>query len=290
MKKLALLLAASTLVACSSDETGTVTFTTWGEEYIEDGIPAGEGGFVDGWSIKYEKFLVAFAQIQVADGSGDVGAAAEQSFIVDNVQPGRKELVTFTDLEAKAWDRVSYQIKPPTDDATLVSATSKDLKILLDGGYSLYIEATATKADVTKTFAFGFQNAIQYSECQAAENGKETPGILVTNGSDETIELTTHGDHFFYDRLQGSAGANIETSLRFETIAKTDANDDGVLTVEELEVPVAELELPPGEDFVELYDPSGLPADNMLEFMTGLARTVGHFRGEGECTVSQVED
>lgn len=284
MKKLALLLAAAHLIACSSEETGTATFTTWGEEYIEEGIPAGgDGGFVDGWSIKYDKFLVAFANIEVADASGDVAGRAEQSFVVDNTRPGRKKLVTFADVEAKAWDRVSYQIKPPTEDATLVSATSKDLQILRDGGYSIYIEATATKGDVTKTYALGFENATQYKECQAEEDGKETLGIVVTNGSEDTSELTTHGDHFYYDRLQGSAGANIETSLRFETIAKADDDGDGngVITAEELENEPLD---------VELYDPSGLPASNMLEFMSGLSRTVGHFRGEGECTVESVED
>lgn len=283
MKKLALLFAASTLFACSSEETGTATFTTWGEEYIEEGIPAGDGGFVDGWSVKYQKFLVAFANIKVADASGDVGGSVEQSFVVDNTQPGRKQLTTFRDLEAKAWDRVSYQIKLPDKDAMLISATSKDLKILLDGEYSIYIEATATKKDVTKTYALGFKTATQYLECQAEENGKETLGIVVTNGSEDTSELTTHGDHFYYDRLQGSAGANIETSLRFDTIAKADddGDGDGIITAEELEAEPLD---------VELYDPSGLPASNMLQFMSGLARTVGHFRGEGECTVEAVED
>ncbi|HEX2671066.1 MAG TPA: hypothetical protein VHM25_09360, partial [Polyangiaceae bacterium] len=147
MKELTLLLSTC-LFACSSEETGSSTFTTWGEEYIEEGIPAGEDGFVDGWSVKYDKFLVAFANIQVADANGDVGGSAEQSFVVDNVQAGRKKLVSFADIEAKAWDRVSYQINPPAADATLVSATSKDLKILRDGGYSIYIEGTASKGGV----------------------------------------------------------------------------------------------------------------------------------------------
>lgn len=280
MNKLALLLAASTLVACS-EEAGAVTFTTWGEDYIEEGIPAGDEGFVDGWSLKYEKFLVAFSHLQVADGRGDVGALEAQSFVVDNVKPGRKELARFADLEAKAWDSVSYRIEPPSTDATLVSATTEDLALLRQGGYSIYIEGTATKEEIQKTFALGFRNATQYSHCQAEQDGKLTVGVVVANGSEETLELTTHGDHFFYDRLQGSAGANIQTSLRFETIALADADDDGTLTAEELEAQPIDL---------ELYDPSGLPADNMLEFMTSLSRTVGHFRGEGECTWSQVED
>jgi len=280
MNKLALLLAASTLVACS-EETGAVTVTTWGEDYIEEGIPAGDEGFVDGWSLRSDKFLVAFSHLEVADGPGEVGGLEAQSFVVDNVKPGRKKLARFSELEAKAWDSVSYRIEPPSTDATLVSATAQDLALLRRGGYSIYIEGTATKESVQKTFALGFGNATQYSHCQAEQDGKTTLGVVVANGSEETLELTTHGDHFFYDRLQGSAGANIQTSLRFETIALADADDDGVLTAEELEAQPIDL---------ELYDPSGLPADNILEFMTSLSRTVGHFRGEGECTWSQVED
>jgi hypothetical protein len=280
MNEFALLLTASTLVACSG-ETGAASFTTWGEDYIEEGIPAGDEGFVDGWSLKYEKFLVAFSHLEIADGRGEVGGLEAQSFVVDNVKPGRKKLARFSDLEAKSWDSVRYRIEPPSADATLVSATAKDLALLRQGGYSIYIEGTATKQSVHKTFALGFRNATQYSHCQAEQDGKLTLGVVVANGSEETLELTTHGDHFFYDRLQGSAGANIQTSLRFETIALADADDDGALTAEELEAQPIDL---------ELYDPSGLPADNMLEFMTSLSRTVGHFRGEGECTWSQVED
>ena len=41
------------LCACGADDgTGTASFSTWGEEYIEREIPAdpsGEDGFVDGW-------------------------------------------------------------------------------------------------------------------------------------------------------------------------------------------------------------------------------------------------
>jgi hypothetical protein len=281
MKDSILLLSLLTTVACAPEETGTVSFTTWGEEYIEEEIPAGDGGFVDGWSLRYEKFLVAFSRIEVADASGRVGALAEQSFIVDNVSPGRKKLIGFDGIEAKAWDRVGYRIEPPARDATLVDATEADRARLQDGGYSLYVEATATKGEQRKTLAIGFETATQYSHCRAREDGKETDGIVVTNGSEDVTELTTHGDHFFYDRLQGSAGANVETSLRFESIAAADIDEDGEVTAEELA----------SEPFdVELYDPSGLPADSLLDFMTGLARTVGHFRGEGECQVGTAAD
>lgn len=282
MKASHLLLAAGLLLGCSSEETGTVTFTTWGEDYIESGIPAGDEGFVDGWSVEYDKFLVAFANLAIADAAGNVAVSSDEQFVVDNVQPGRKQLVSFGDLEAKAWPEVSYEIRPPTSAATLIRATSDDLELLVEGGYSLYVEGTANKGEVSKTFALGFSIATGYHDCRAETGGKQTAGIVVTSGSENVSELTTHGDHLFYDRLQGSAGTNLETSLRFEAIARADdeGDGDGAITAEELAAQ--------GLD-VTLYDPSGLPADDLLEFMTGLARSVGHFRGEGECSLAKLE-
>src|SRR5690606_6169038 len=46
------------LLGCGDDAgEGSVSVSVWGEEYIEVGIPAGE--FEDGWSVKYDRFLIA---------------------------------------------------------------------------------------------------------------------------------------------------------------------------------------------------------------------------------------
>jgi hypothetical protein len=64
-----LLLSSFGAVGCgSSDPTGSggegkLSFTTWGEEYVEEEIPVDSKavtGFVDGWTVKYSKFLVNF--------------------------------------------------------------------------------------------------------------------------------------------------------------------------------------------------------------------------------------
>lgn len=276
-------LAALLLLAgCDGIETGTATFTTWGEEYIEERIPAGEDGFVDGWSLKYDKFLVNFHQIQLAAANGEVAQTASEAFFVDNVVPGKKWLVSFDDVTAKSWQRVSFQIKPAVATATIVAGEQEDLDMMVEAGYSLYIQGSATNGEATKTFSLGFEAGTQYDRCHSQQNGKETVGIVLTDGVEVTSELTTHGDHLFYDRLQGSAGSNTETSLRFDTIAAADdhGDADGDVTLEELENQPID---------VKLYEPSGSPAANMRAFMTGLSRSVGHFRGEGECSMSDVE-
>ena len=64
-------------------------------------------------------------------------------------------------------------------------------------------------------------------------------------------------------------------------MAGADADDDGELTLDELDgVSMAKL--------VGVYDLSGFEARTLKEFVTNLARTVGHFRGEGECDIKQL--
>jgi hypothetical protein len=280
--------------ACSGDDPtasagrGTAKFTTWGEEYIEEGIgpdPAGAEGFTDGWSLKYAKFLVAFHAVTVADSTGTIGASMSGSRLVDNVRPGRKELVTFANLDARAWDKISYQIRPAAADTELVGgADPADLQMMVKNGYSIYVEGSATKSDgkgpaITKTFRWGFTTATQYLDCHAEEQGKDTAGIVVANGSTDTSELTTHGDHFFYDRLQEDPSSQVPTRLRFQEKADADANNDGEITLEELEA--ADID-------ATRYNPTPFAVTSLGGFVEALARTIGHYRGEGECSISKL--
>jgi hypothetical protein len=288
-KSLFIIVASALVAACGEDRAGTARFTTWGEDYIEQQIPAdpaGEAGFVDGWTLHYDKFLVAFHGIVVANDKGEIAAAMTGSRLVDNARPGKKDLVTFPGVDAAAWNRVSYQIKPAVAGADLVGATAADLDMMVAKGYSLYVEGSASKTDtggaaLKKTFHWGFSSATQYKECQqAAESGNPIQGIVVTSGGTDVSELTTHGDHLYYDRLKASPDPAVKTVLRFDEKAAADRDHDG-------EISLAELNATPID--VRKYDPSGFDAPTLGAFMTSLARTVGHFRGEGECSISEIK-
>lgn len=281
---------ALALPGCGGDPTGDAgtgdeKLTTWGEDYIENEIPAdptGEGGFVDGWRLHYDKFLVVHAAFTVADASGALAASLDRPRMTDNTKPGRKVLATFTGLEAKAYENVSYAIAPATADAVIVTGTADDLAAMVKGGFSLYVEGSAEKGATRKTFHWGFATATRYAGCHVEEDGKDTLGVVVTRGSTDTTELTTHGDHFFYDRLQSSPDPAIKTSLRFAEKAAADdppnGDGDGEITLEELDRALID---------VRTYDPSGFDAPTLGAFVRALARTVGHYRGEGECTIGR---
>jgi hypothetical protein len=284
-----LVLAAAALGACGDPGSGTAKFTTWGEDYVEKGIPAdptGQAGFVDGWTLHYDKFLVAFHAITVANDEGDTGAVMTGSRLVDNTRPGKKELVAFANLGAVAWNRVSYQIKPALPDSELIGATAEDRAMMVAAGDSIYVAGSASKtgpdgATTSKTFHWGFASATQYRDCQQAErSGHAIEGIVVTAGGTDISELTTHGDHLYYDRLRASPDPAVPTVLRFDEKAAADRNGDGEITLDELRSTPID---------VRRYDPSGFDAPTLGAFMTALARTIGHFRGEGECTISEVK-
>ena len=80
-------------VACS-DQPGTITATVYGEEFIEEGIPAEVFG--DGWSVAFDKFVVSIGG--AAAGGGDRQAGDPSFFFVDLAQASGGEgypLATF---------------------------------------------------------------------------------------------------------------------------------------------------------------------------------------------------
>jgi hypothetical protein len=272
------------LAACSSSETssgsGSLNFVSWGEEYIEQEIPVAKDGETiveDGYTIKYSKFLVAIGNIKVSDASGAVGGELKGLKIIDHTKVGRKNLIAFPSIPAKAWSQVSYEIAPAQTSSELAGASEADKALMTKGGFSVYVEGSLTKGTEVKSFKWGFTTATKFDRCKSLnQDGKtETDGVIVKNGVKDDIELTIHGDHFFYDDLQSMAA-----KVRGGNIAAADANSDGTITLEELAQ--KKLATIPGE--AGKYGTGSTTGVNDLgTFVSELSRTIGHFRGEGEC-------
>lgn len=266
--------------ACEDDSasndagTGAITFTTWGEDYIEDKIPSDT--FADGWSVSYSKFLITISEITVADDTGAVAAKMTGSKVFDMHKTGVKEIVNFANLPAKNWTKVSYRVAPATVKADLgPGVTEADRELLVNANASIYLDATATKGAVSKHYTWSFSTDTVYADCEAELDGKLTQGAVVTNGGTDSIQLTIHGDHFYYDDLQAT-----NAKVRFEAIASADKDNDGEITLQELDN-VSLVDIPASEGGFGVGSASDI--NTLGQFVTALSRTVGHYRGEGEC-------
>ncbi len=276
--------AVSSTVACGDDNgKGTVTITTWGESFIEDGLPS-DVFPKDHWSVKYSKFLVDYRSVSIADENNNVAAKLNHPLVFDMTKKATgnpKTLATFQ-LEAKAWSNVSYQVGPISDDAKPGDlASDADVTLLKTNQASVHVEGTGTSPDgSTKTFNWSFAPATLFEGCHGEQDGKEVDGVIVTNGGNQNVELTVHGDHLFYDDLQSE-----QAVPRFQALADADANQDGEVTLAELDqVPLYTIPMDKGT-----YGTGALGNVNTLgDYERTLSRTIGHYRGEGSCNSKEV--
>lgn len=263
------LMVAFLVVASGCTGSGNLSLTTWGEDYIEKEIPA--SAFEDGWSVKYTKFIVSFRDFTLATKTGTKGPVQKSPSLADVTKPGPTELEKFESIPALKYDAVSYAVGPASADSVGVGAiASADVEAMKSGASSVWVEGSLSKGGVTKTFSWKFDTSTHYENCTNPDFGE---GATVPTGGTETVELTTHGDHLWYDDLQSP-----DAKLRGTAIAAADANSDGVITQAEL-AQVQLTTLPLGQ-----YGTGGASSVKTLaDFQRALVRTVGHYRGEGEC-------
>ncbi len=194
-RTIAALAPMAVLTGCGS---ATWQVTTWGEAYIEDGIPA--SAFDDGCSATFDTFTVQITEAALLDGDGAVvGEAPGGSFAL--TEPGPQD-VGSASVPARFYDTARFRIAP-------------------EGGASIHAVGSVTCGADTVAFDWSFTTDTTYV-C-APE------GLTLASGGTSTTELTVHGDHFFYDGLE-----NADAAVRGQAIVDADADVDGTVTLAEL--------------------------------------------------------
>lgn len=242
------------LGGCPQPETvKTMNFAVYGEEFIEDGIPADE---TDGWEIRFTRFLVNLGDVRVERGGSLLGRSSAFR-IYDLTQSSAGEGFAVATLQARTRSGVHsirYTISPASGNSTPGNASAADTAFMNANGHAIYLEFEAVRDAEIKTVAWGFDVAAAYTGCFTT--------LDFTESEQTRVELTIHGDHFFYAGIEDDA-------LRFDIIAAADADDDGVIT--------------PAEMAAVAVDPS-TGGDNLWSLIETLAATLGHIDGEGHCT------
>lgn len=235
---------------------GTLRVAIYGEEFIEDEIPADV--FVDGWRVQLTRFLVAVDDID-ADGE-----PVDGQHVFDLSQPsgGEGHDVAMLTMPAGTVETLSYRIAPAGAGARSGNATAADLDTMRDGGWSIRVEGTATRETETKTFAWGFTTSTAYSPCETNQP--------LADGATATSQITIHADHLFYDDLDSE-----EPNVAFDLVAAADADGDGIVTIEELAATDITAE--------ERYQVGSRDIADLQGFVAAQTSTLGHIDGEGHC-------
>ena len=262
---------AAGAMACGDSE-GNLTVTTYGEDFIEVQIPSASGpdgeGFVDNAVVTYSKFLVSFTDLRVANRDDEVGATLGAVGVWDLTLSGPHQMTELS-LGAETWDNVGITIQPNASAAP-GNAAADDVTDLVANGASVRTVGTAVYEGTTYSFDWYFTTATQYRNCV---DGDGVAGVVVPDGGQVSMEITVHGDHLFFDDLQAEGSA-----LRFAAMAGADANNDQVLTLEELA----------GVDLTDLpSDQYGTGGDssivNLRQYVEAQTNSLIHFNGEGDC-------
>ncbi len=189
-------LPALLLAACGS---GTWTAETWGEEFIEEGLPAEI--FADGCSARFDRFEVSVTEAALLDGNDAVVASAPAG-VFDLTQAGAQTLGS-GDVPAGTYTTARFAVAP-------------------GDGPSLSVAGSVTCGADEVMFDWTFDTTTTYL-C-------EPEALTIPAGGKRVTQLTIHGDHFFYDGLE-----NPDAEVRGLALVEADADEDGTLTQVELD-------------------------------------------------------
>lgn len=275
-------IAALSVLGCDENPA----FQKLGSMEITTSAPAVEKEIatVDGWVVKYDRFLVHVSSVEVA-GSDTVLAASSSSQIVDQVAPGTKSLLSATVRTARAWEDVRIQIGPAVADAEtpttfLAPATEADVVKMQAGGFSIYVEGKLSKAGLVKTFAWGLTTDTVYEDCQDTRDGAVVRGLVVPADGNDTADIGLAGELLFSDNL-AEAGV-----IRADAIAAADANGDGAVTFDELRAAPIDL----GRTFGGTYAIGAWTGVvDLAGFVEAQSQSlVSRYRSAGTCTAEPV--
>lgn len=188
---LSLLVPALALFACgeSAPEPGMLEIAVYGEEFIEEGIPADV--LVDSWAIDFDSFKVTIqdASANAGHGMSALNQTSSEIFDLTTASEGKGQLVVSGEVPGGDYDHIAYRVN------------------------SIQIVGSATRDAVTKIFAWDITTPTRYSECE---------GTAVVDGGTARTQITIHADHIFYDDLVSG-----EPNVAFDLIAAADDQGDG---------------------------------------------------------------
>ena len=237
------------------EETGELSFAANGEDFVRSGFVS-----VDGWHITFNHVYVTLSNISAFQTdppydphsgeviTSDVIAGMVGTYTVDlaegdeNAEP--ITVGTISGVTTGHYNALSWNLVPATDGPS--------------AGYSIYIDAQASKDDQSYEVFLGFEERYSYyageyvGDCRKGFVTAEEPGDL---------EMTFHFDHIFGDFDQPADSDLNLMAIGFEPFAEL--MQEGTVS----------------EDLTSLFDSFDEETTNKL---LDVLPTLGH-TGEGHC-------
>jgi hypothetical protein len=213
-----------------SPSPSTLRISAYGGVPLEQGLVAPAPG--GDWAIRFEAFRIQFSDLHIA------GATV--------ADPPRVDLTVLSNGAGLTLAEVDVE---PGEYAGAAFTVSE-------------IEALgrATRAGVTKRFAWSFTSPTFYDAC-----GRTTS---IPEGGEARFQIAAHGEALFAGELEPSA-----STPAFDHLASADGNGDGFITRGELEL---------ATDFP---DEPGARVDNLWDWLVLLSRRVATLDGDA-CRVT----
>jgi len=250
---------------CSDDEAaadGTLQVTIYGEEFIEDEIPGND--VADGWTIDFTRFLVTVHDVEIGKPGADPVLSLGGGRVFDLAKPSNTlgHVVGAGDVPGGTYRELAYTVGPAVTGTVAGNATAGDVTEMIAGGFSVFVEGSASKSGQVIDFAWGFTTSTRYAPCATS---------AMVDGGRGTSQITIHADHLFYDSLVSETPA-----IRFQLAADADTNDDDAVTLDEL----AAVDIT-GLDNYQVGNATDVT--NLRRFIEAQVPTLGHVDGEGHC-------
>lgn len=186
------------LAACGDHDglaAGALAITVYGEDYIEESIPA--DAFVDGWSVTFSRFELDVGNVHAHADHGGAELRVDGFTRLDLAagSGGAGHPLATLDAPGGEYDHFGYALR------------------------DLDVAGAATDGAETITFAWQFPVIVGHAHC----------GTRTVDGGTTPVEITIHGDHLFYDDAVA-----VEPGVAFQAVADADADGDGDVTAAEL--------------------------------------------------------
>jgi hypothetical protein len=314
----ALALSSSFVAGCGDSEggKGSLRIIADREEFLTDGLLAGEGvvNIRDGWDVTFDHYLVALGEVALRSSSGKqieseyvtvvdltaVPAAGEELWVMEDIPAGRWDFFFETPragagtqrhsavnqelFQRMVDERLTYAIRGTLTQAGGVSCPPRALATIPEGAAPVRQNRTGDDCyeNPSVVFDFGVELDTLYGPCEV----DHLPGVVITRDVTESVALTIHGDHIFFNGFpEGSEGGVLRLA---QWIADADLDLDGVVTEEELhDIPMSSV-----AEFDDRYSAGGSPLElhDLWDYVQAQLKTQGHYQGEGECAIDGAED